>query len=407
MIKKLLLFGVLIGILAGVYWLVDYLALNQSRLKSGVRQIIIQEGEETEPEAELVKYELEIVAQDLYVPWSIVFSSPKRILVSERSGIIRQIIDGKLQPSPLVQFNEVAAQSEAGLMGMALDPNYEENSFLYACLAYQKENKLANKIVRLIDKQDQILVDKTIIDNIPAAQLHAGCRVKFGPDQKLYITTGDATQKELAQNLDSLAGKILRIDPDGSIPEDNPFPNSPIYSYGHRNPQGLAWQPESGLLWETEHGPSGFDGPGGGDEINIIKPGGNYGWPLVSHEKNQEGLVAPKLIFTPAEAPASAMFYQGDVFPQFKNNFFFGALRGEDMIRLILDNEDQEKILSNEKLGLDVGRIRDVVEGPDGLIYFSTSNQDGRGRARENDDKIYRLKPVSSVSTNSRLLTVN
>ncbi|MBI1871989.1 PQQ-dependent sugar dehydrogenase [Candidatus Collierbacteria bacterium] len=224
-----------------------------------------------------------------------------------------------------------------------------------------------------------------------AGAIHDGCRIKFGPDNKLYITLGEAAQKDLAQKLDSLNGKILRINADGSIPADNPFRGSPIYSYGHRNPQGIDWDPQTNLLWATEHGPSGADGPGGGDEINLIKEGANYGWPLVSHDKTYPGTEFPKLLFTPAVAPAAGMFYRGDLFPEFKNNFFFAALRGEGIYRLVIAGD---KVISFEKLsGIDVGRIREIVEGPDGAIYFTTSNRDGRGKLREGDDKIYRIVP--------------
>ena len=229
------------------------------------------------------------------------------------------------------------------------------------------------------------------------ARFHAGCRLRFGPDDKLYISTGDATNKESAQDLNSLAGKILRINADGSIPADNPFFNSVIFSYGHRNPQGFDWHPESGVLVATEHGPSGNDGPRGGDEVNIIKAGNNYGWPIVSHEKSQEGLIDPVILFTPAEAPGSGMFYRGSVFPQFTNTFLFGVLRGEGIIQVVFDDNAAGKVVSYQKLpDINVGRVRDLVEAPDGTIYFSTSNTDGRGQVYEGDDHIYRLIPKNN-----------
>jgi glucose/arabinose dehydrogenase len=180
---------------------------------------------------------------------------------------------------------------------------------------------------------------------------------------------------------------------DGSIPQDNPYPNSYIYSYGHRNPQGIGWNQHSKMMYETEHGPSGFDGPGGGDEINYIKAGANYGWPIVSHEKSKDGMISPIQVYTPAVAPASVLIYSGKVFPQFKDHLFFGALKGTGLYHVSFD-ESGMKMSSQEKLPtIDVGRIRDVVEGPDGFIYFSTSNTDGRGNPNKADDKIYRLVP--------------
>ena len=366
----------------------------------------VQNVTEQEPEAaqtsapaptprKVVSWQLEVVAKDLWVPWSIVFTDTERMLVSERSGSIREIIVGELQPGSLYEFTDIASQDEAGLMGLALGPDYVQNNYLYACYSTTGSGGgLADRVVRLLDSGDGLLLDAVVLDDIPAAKYHAGCRLGFGPDGKLYITTGDALQPQSAQSLDSLAGKILRIDPDGSIPEDNPFPGSPVYSYGHRNPQGLAWQPETGLLYATEHGPSGSDGPGGGDEINLIQSGANYGWPLVSHDATLEGTQSPLRQFTPAVAPASALFYASDVLPMFKGNLFFGALRGEGLVRVVISPSDPAVIETVEWVVSDVGRVRDVVEGPDGYIYFTTSNRDGRGNARAGDDKIYRLVPV-------------
>ncbi len=340
------------------------------------------------------KYRLEKVAEGLDVPWSIEFSSPNRMLVAERPGRIRVVNYGILDPKPLHTFSEVPNKSEEGLMGMALDPDYSANKYIYVCVAYGDAKKLADKVVRLRDENDKLVEDKTLLDNIPAAQYHAGCRIAFGPDKKLYITTGEATQKEIAQDLNSLGGKILRINNDGTIPEDNPFENSPIYSYGHRNPQGVAWHPTSGVLISTEHGPSVFDGPAGGDEINKIEKGKNYGWPLVSHDKNKEGLTAPLIQFTPAVAPGSALIYSGSVFKQWKGNLFFGGLKGEGVYTVKFTDDTANKIESYKKLDIQLGRIREVVEGPDGFIYFSTSNRDGRGKIRSGDDAIYRIVPT-------------
>jgi len=339
-------------------------------------------------------WEVQTVAEGLFVPWSLVFTAGNRILVSERSGAIREIVDGELSPTPLYAFAGVDSRGEAGLMGLTLDPAYADNRFVYACYAVEGDAGMANKVARLVDRDGRMDLDAIILEQIPSARAHAGCRLRFGPDGKLYVTTGDALNTSSAQQLDSLAGKILRINPDGSVPADNPFLGSPVYSYGHRNPQGIDWQPGSGLLFSTEHGPSGFDGPGGGDEINIIMPGGNYGWPLVSHDETLEGTIAPVIQFTPAEAPASVAFYSADTLPMFSGNLFFGALRGEGLVRVVLDENDPASVLAVEKIVSDVGRVRDVVQGPDGLLYFSTSNRDGRGREQPGDDKVLRLAPI-------------
>lgn len=343
-----------------------------------------------------VDYQIETVARDLFVPWSLVFTNPTRLLVSERSGAIRVIENGELATKPLITFTNVSSKSEEGLMGLAKDPDYETNRYIYACYAYETSSGLQDRVVRLVDEGSIIREDQIILDGIPAAAFHAGCALAFGPDNKLYITTGDATDKHIAQDLSSLGGKILRLNSDGTIPVDNPFPDSPIYSYGHRNPQGLAWHPRTKALYATEHGPSGFDGTGGGDEINLIKAGVNYGWPLVSHEKNEEGLEAPLTTFTPAEAPASAAFYTGVIFPQFTNTLFFGALRGVGLVSVTIDAGNPALITRIEKLNIAVGRVRAVIEGPDGYIYFTSSNRDGRGKINAGDDKVYRLVPKSS-----------
>ena len=339
-------------------------------------------------------WKIESVAEGLTVPWSIVFTSADRILLTERSGMIREIVSGNLNPDPLLVFEDVSARGESGLMGLAVDPQYDVNHYLYACYTYAGSSGAANRVVRLKDEGDSVIPDGVILDPLPSANNHAGCRIRFGPDGKLYITNGDALAPSSAQDLNSLAGKILRINPDGSIPEDNPFRGSPVWSYGHRNPQGIDWQPDSDRMYSTEHGPSGFDGPQGGDELNLIQAGGNYGWPLVSHDELREGTFAPVIQFTPAEAPASLSFYSSDVLPMFTGSLFFGALRGEGLVRMVLSDSDPNEVISVEKIISDIGRVRDVVQGPDGLLYFSTSNRDGRGRAREGDDHIYRIMPV-------------
>lgn len=340
-----------------------------------------------------VSWKIEVVAENLNIPWSLIFTSSERILVTERSGTIREIVNGDLRSDPVYQFDDVVARDEAGLMGMAIDPAYTDNKFLYVCYTYQQDGALFNRVVRLQDEVDQINLDGTVIEKIPSASNHAGCRLAFAPDGTLFITAGDALQPQSAQDVSSLAGKILRVNSDGSIPANNPFPNSPVYSLGHRNPQGLDWDPDSGSLYATEHGPSGFDGAPGGDEINLIQAGGNYGWPLISHEETMEGTISPLITFTPAEAPAAAMFYSDSVFPQYTGDFFFGVLRGEGLVRVRISAEDPQEIVGVEKIVDSVGRVREVVEGPDGYIYFTTSNRDGRGTLNSGDDRIYRLIP--------------
>lgn len=339
-----------------------------------------------------VSIETEIFVENLYVPWSIVFTDKDRMLVTERNGKLRAILNGKLQEKPVKIFEDVSSGGEEGLMGLTLDPDYQNNNLLYVSYAYDNGDILNVKVVRYKDEGDNLSGEKIIIDGIPAEKYHAGCRIKFGPDGKLYITTGDAGERNLAQDKNNLYGKILRINSDGTIPSDNPFPENPVWSFGHRNPQGIDWFPGTDIMYSTEHGPSGFDGPGGGDEVNIIEKGGNYGWPVVSHKNSRDGMISPALEFTPAIAPASGLFYKSDSIPGYKNNFFFGCLRARGIVRVVVNENNPREIVSFEKADLSrIGRIRDIAEGPDGAIYFSTSNRDGRGTEKDGDDKIYRI----------------
>jgi len=340
-------------------------------------------------------FTVEKVVGGLEVPWSIVWAPDGRMMFTERPGRVRVFENGGLRPKPLFVVPDVEASGESGLMSFALHPQFSSNHFVYLSYAYSSGGSRV-RVVRYRETPDGFVDPKVIIEDIPGARFHAGCRIRFGPDGKLYITTGDAGRRNLAQQLDSLAGKTLRLNDDGSVPQDNPFVGQQnarpeIWSYGHRNAQGLDWQPGTNLMFQTEHGPSGFDGPGGGDEVNIVERGKNYGWPVIHHKETRAELESPLLEYTPACAPASGLFYRGAAFPRFKGNFFFGCLAGERLIRVVLD---ERRVVSQEELIKDYGRIRDVAEGPDGFLYFSTSNRDGRGKPATDDDRILRLVPA-------------
>ena len=253
------------------------------------------------------------------------------------------------------------------------------------------------QIVRYEFRNDTLLKPFIIREDIHANQNHTGCRLVFGPDKKLYITTGDADEAILAQDLKAFNGKILRLNDDGTIPTDNPFFNNDtarkeIWSYGHRNPQGLVFEPGTNTLFDSEHGPTG------GDEINIIKPGMNYGWPIIHHQLTKEGMLSPLAEFTPSIGPSEAMFYKGDKFPQLKGKLLVACLRGEAILKVTLD---KDKIVNQEvMLKKQYGRIRSLVTGPDGYIYFSTSQVDPvEGQPRPEYDMILRLRPSGTKNT--------
>ena len=352
------------------------------------------------------KMRVDTVATNLEIVWSMRFAPDGRMFFTERPGRVRVFENGKLRTASLFTVPDVELSGESGLMGMALHPMFADNRFLYLAYAYQASGKQAVKVVRYRETGETLTDAKTIIELIPAARYHAGTRLGFGPDGKLYMTTGDATNQSQGQELNTLGGKTLRLNDDGTIPPDNPFVNRKdarpeIWTYGHRNAQGMDWQPESGLMFQTEHGPSLIDGVSlfkrsGGDEVNIVEKGKNYGWAKISHKMKREGMETAIIEYSPAVAPASGMFYRGDLFIELKNNFLFGALKGEAIIRLVLDGR---RVVSQEKLFVKTyGRVREIAEAPDGSIYFSTSNRDGRGSPADEDDRILRIVPLTKTA---------
>lgn len=332
-------------------------------------------------------FEVEVVAENLFVPWAIDISNEGKLYFTERSGAVRIIEDGKLLPQPLIRFSApFVSQGEGGLMGIALDPNYSQNHYIYVMHSYAEGNQIYNRVVRLIENNNRASIDRVLLDKIPGGQIHNGGRLKIGPDRKLYITTGDAGNAALAQDSTSTAGKILRIELDGIIPKDNPFINSPVYSLGHRNPQGLAWN-SNNVLYESEHGQSAHD------EINIIKPGANYGWPLVQgNEESSEVMVQKPLIHSGEDtwAPSGITFVnQGP----WRGKLLVATLRGQRLLAMSLNGrgaavKNVEAFLQNR-----YGRLREVIQGRDGSIYLTTSNRDGRGNPDITDDRIIQLIP--------------
>lgn len=332
------------------------------------------------PSSELNAPITSIIAENLDTPWGIVFLPDQSLLITERPGTVKRIQNNNI--TTIATLPQVREISEGGLLGVTLHPNFASNNYIYFYYTYSSNGgNTLNRVVRMTYANNSLTDEKVIVDQIPGAANHNGGRIKFGPDKLLYVGTGDAQEPSRSQNTKSLAGKILRVTDDGKIPSGNPF-NNPVYSYGHRNVQGLAWD-NNGNLWATEHGRSGF--PSGLDEINLIQAGKNYGWPTIQGDDTQAGMEKPsKHSGATTWAPAGMGFIN--------NSLFFGGLRGEALYEVQLQNGVIRTF--KEHLTGEYGRIREVILGPDGMLYISTSNNDGRGNPHNGDDKIIRINPA-------------
>lgn len=321
-------------------------------------------------------YETEIIADGLEAPWEIVVMSDERFLLTERDGRVILLENGKTY-----DIAEVKAEGEGGLLGITLSPTFNEDQLIYLYYTYLEEGETFNKVSQFTFTEKNLIDEKTIIDQIPGSNNHNGGRIKFGPDDKLYITTGDAQEEEHSQDMNSLAGKILRINPDGSVPLDNPFTNSPIFALGLRNPQGLAWHPVTGDLFASDHGPDSRD------EINLIEPGGNYGWPEVTCDQDDSQYNNPITCYSDFTlAPSGIDFYVNDIEEEI--SLYVAGLRGNRVVRIYLDKEGN--FLKQESILEEFGRIRTVVHHEKG-VYLVTNNTDGRGTPKQDDDKVIKI----------------
>jgi glucose/arabinose dehydrogenase len=328
----------------------------------------LQPKDQQENEAIVLQPEIEVVAETLRVPWSI--NRVNQVFyVSERTGSIVRINNGKMERQQVVLEKPLAKAAEAGLLGFVLDPQFPDNQKAFAYYTYENGQGQFNRVVVLRLAGNKWTEESILLDMIPSAAYHHGGRLKIGPDGKLYITTGDATTPELSQDIRSLNGKILRMNLDGSIPEDNPFDHSYVYSYGHRNPQGLVWMGDT--LYGTEHGQSAHD------EVNLIKPGANYGWPVIQGNEKKAGMETP--LFQSGNetwAPSGMVAHNGKL--------YVATLRGNAIREFDIEKNTTNPVITR------LGRIRDVfVEGE--YLYFVSNNTDGRGNPDEKDDKLYRV----------------
>ena len=318
-----------------------------------------------------------ILAENLDKPRAIAISD-NRIFVTEKDGMIRVIQNNTLLDLPLATLR-TADVFDGGLLGIALHPNFSNNHYLYVFLTYNEDGNLWNKILKITEYENKLVDAETILDKIPGSSFTNGGFIKFGPDEKLYVGTGTISDaSHLPQDLDSLSGKILRLNDDGTIPDDNPFHNSLIYSLGHRNPQGMTWD-DNENLFVAEFGPEK------NDEINLIQAGKNYGWPEQQCSGNEDFQDA-LLCYDPSIEPGGILFYSGDSL-DFESSFIMASMRAANLYQL-----DFEEGLSSQKSILSgIGRVRDVVEGPDGSLYVITSNTDGKGFPDSMDDKLLRI----------------
>nr|WP_236719658.1 sorbosone dehydrogenase family protein [Neobacillus mesonae] len=321
-------------------------------------------------EAVVIQPEVKVVAENLSIPWSI-DRVDQTFYISERTGSIVKITNGKMERQPVRLKKPLAQAAEAGLLGFVLDPGSPDTQKAFAYYTYGDEQQgQFNRVVVLETNGSEWTEAAILLDRIPSAAYHHGGRMKIGPDGKLYISTGDATEPELAQSVSSINGKILRMNLDGTIPSDNPFPGSYVYSYGHRNPQGLVWI--GNTLYSSEHGQSAHD------EINLIKPRANYGWPVIQGKAKKAGMVTP--IFQSGNetwAPSGMSAYSGKL--------YVAALRGNAVLQFDLERKRMKPLITG------LGRIRDVyIDGE--YMYFVSNNTDGRGTPDETDDKLYRVR---------------
>jgi len=340
-----------------------------------------------------VPFTVDVVAEGLEVPWGIAFLPGGDALVTERPGRVRLLRAGVLQPQPVATV-PITSSSEGGLLGIAAHPDFASNRQFYLYVTTEAGGEPENRVERWTLSEDHASAtfERVIFGGIPSATYHDGGRLRFGPDGMLYVGTGDAREPSLSQDARSPSGKLLRLTPDGQVPADNPFPGSPVFLLGIRNLQGWDWK-DRDTLYVTDHGPSGDTMRRAHDEVSLARPGDNLGWPDIYSCEAREGLVTPSLTFGEAMPPGGAALYTGDAISEWKGSLLIGTLGSRHLHRVVFDAEDPRQVAKHEVyLRGTHGRLRDVLMGPDGHLYVTTSNCDGRGDCGARKDRILRLK---------------
>ena len=337
-------------------------------------------------DAEKYTWDISVLSTGLEVPWDLALTEDGRIFVTERPGKLKLVeTNGNYQT--VATLANVASVGESGLTGLALHPDFKTNGFIYLYYTYRDSGNILNRVSRFTFRNNTLSAEQIILDALPGGSIHNGGRLRFGPDKKLWVLTGDAARPALAQDINSLAGKVLRLNDDGSVPADNPVEGSLVYSTGHRNPQGIDFHPLSEEILVSSHGETAYD------EINLVKANGNYGWPDIKKCFSDDPRFINPIFCTKEETLApSGLAFMGNSIWRFRYSLIFAGLRGNILQRLgIVDGKvaEEEVIIKNT-----YGRLRGViVDQKTGIIYVSTSNRDGRGQVQQGDDKILKITP--------------